>query len=118
MNMGLSRKKKDRLQYPCISSTIQLVPHSADMPIPDAPKKYEIVKDYVEKGEFIGSGTSHDPDFEAGYLNELHRLNKAELSDLVRYLDLPKQKAKLLASKLLQWNSTPTKGQDYRVQNS
>ncbi|GFY78851.1 hypothetical protein TNIN_185071 [Trichonephila inaurata madagascariensis] len=37
--MGWSRKKKDRLQYPCIPSAIQLVPHSADKPIPDPPMK-------------------------------------------------------------------------------
>ncbi|GFQ72988.1 hypothetical protein TNCT_432221 [Trichonephila clavata] len=49
MNMGWFRKKKEHLQYPCISSAIQPIPHSADMPIHDSPKKYEIVKDYVEK---------------------------------------------------------------------
>ncbi|GFR06387.1 hypothetical protein TNCT_282301 [Trichonephila clavata] len=48
MNMGWLRKKIDRLQYPCIPSAIQPVPQSADMPIPDSPKKYEIEKDYVE----------------------------------------------------------------------
>ncbi|GFQ99641.1 hypothetical protein TNCT_7741 [Trichonephila clavata] len=56
-------KKKDRLQYPCIPSAILPVPHSADMPIPDSPKKYEIVKDYAEKKEnSLEPGTSHDPD--------------------------------------------------------
>ncbi|GFQ73098.1 hypothetical protein TNCT_321501 [Trichonephila clavata] len=49
MNMGWLRRKKDRLQYPCIPSAIQTVLHSADMPIPDSPKKYEIVRDYVVK---------------------------------------------------------------------
>ncbi|GFR22344.1 uncharacterized protein TNCT_690071 [Trichonephila clavata] len=47
--MGWSRKKKDRLQYPCIPSAIQPVPHSSDMPIPDPPKQYDFVKDYVER---------------------------------------------------------------------
>ncbi|GFR31185.1 hypothetical protein TNCT_153071 [Trichonephila clavata] len=64
MNIGWSRKKKDRLQYPCIPLAIQMVPHSADMPILDPPKKYEIVKDYVEEEEFIRYRPSHDPDFE------------------------------------------------------
>ncbi|GFR25888.1 uncharacterized protein TNCT_649371 [Trichonephila clavata] len=44
------------------------------------------------------------PDFEAEDLNEPHRLNQAEMSDLVRDLDLPKQKAKFLAFRLQQWN--------------
>ncbi|GFS45543.1 uncharacterized protein TNIN_234481 [Trichonephila inaurata madagascariensis] len=38
------------------------------------------------------------------HLNEPHKLNQAEWSDLVRDLDLPKQKAELLASRLHQWN--------------
>ncbi|GFR05198.1 hypothetical protein TNCT_538971 [Trichonephila clavata] len=61
MKMGWLRKMKDLLQYPCIPSAIQPVPHSADMPIPDSPKKYEILKHYAEE-EFIRSETSHDPD--------------------------------------------------------
>ncbi|GFQ77015.1 hypothetical protein TNCT_379631 [Trichonephila clavata] len=88
-----------------IPSAIQPVPHTADMPIPDPPKKYEIEKDYV-KEEFIKLGTSHDPDFEAEDLNESRKLNQAKLRDLVRDPDLPKQKADLLASRLqyTQWN--------------
>ncbi|GFQ92801.1 hypothetical protein TNCT_497641 [Trichonephila clavata] len=60
---------QDRKKTVCsIPSAIQPVTHSADIPIPDPPKKYEIVKDYVEE-EFISPGTSHDPDFEAEDLN-------------------------------------------------
>ncbi|GFR21883.1 hypothetical protein TNCT_343001 [Trichonephila clavata] len=47
---------------------VKPVPHSADMPILDPPKKYEIVKDYAEE-KFIRPGTFHDPDFEAEDLN-------------------------------------------------
>ncbi|GFQ90036.1 hypothetical protein TNCT_682391 [Trichonephila clavata] len=74
------------------------------MPILDLPNKYEIVKDYVEEKEFTSPGTFHDPDFEAEDLNEPHRLNQAELSNFVRDLDLPKQKAEVLASRQQQWN--------------
>ncbi|GFW70351.1 uncharacterized protein TNCV_4914711 [Trichonephila clavipes] len=52
----------------------------------------------------IPSGTSCDPDFGAESLNKPYTLNKAELSELVGDLDLPKQKAELLASRLQQWN--------------
>ncbi|GFS52431.1 hypothetical protein TNIN_188631 [Trichonephila inaurata madagascariensis] len=48
------------------------------------------------------SGTCPNPDFEVEDLNGPHRLNQAELSDLIRDLDLPKQKAELLASRLWQ----------------
>ncbi|GFY66973.1 hypothetical protein TNIN_301991 [Trichonephila inaurata madagascariensis] len=54
--------------------------------------------------EFLKPGTSPDSDFEAEDLNESPRLNQAELSDLVRDLDLSKQKIELLASRLQQWN--------------
>ncbi|GFQ67594.1 hypothetical protein TNCT_681181 [Trichonephila clavata] len=103
MNMGWSRKKKDRLQYPCIPSALQPFLHSANMSILDPPKKYEIVKDYV-KEKLIRPGTSHNLDLEAEDLNELHRLNQAELSDLVGDLDLLRQKTELLASRLQQLN--------------
>ncbi|GFR04776.1 uncharacterized protein TNCT_28951 [Trichonephila clavata] len=75
----------------------------AEISILDPPENYEIVKDSV-KEKFIRLGTSHDPDFEAEDLNEHLRLNQAELSDLPRDLDLPKQKAELLASRSQKWN--------------
>ncbi|GFU11487.1 hypothetical protein TNCV_4742281 [Trichonephila clavipes] len=64
-----------RLQYACIPSDIQPVPHSVDMPIPEPPKKYEIVKNYVEEEEFIRDGTSYDSDFEAENLKKPRSLN-------------------------------------------
>ncbi|GFY76321.1 hypothetical protein TNIN_89471 [Trichonephila inaurata madagascariensis] len=78
--------------------------YSADIPIPDPPKKYEIVKDYVEENEFIRPVTSHDSDFKAEDFTEPHRLNLARLSDLVTDLDLSKHKFELLVSRLHQWN--------------
>ncbi|GFU76834.1 hypothetical protein TNCV_4519901 [Trichonephila clavipes] len=54
----------------------------------------------IRKLNKLVSRTSHDSDFEAEDLNEPHRLNQAELIDLTRDLDLPKQKAALLASRL------------------
>ncbi|GFQ78216.1 uncharacterized protein TNCT_489351 [Trichonephila clavata] len=85
------------------SIPIQSVNHSADMPFSDSPEKYEIVKDYVEEEEFFRHGASHDSDFEVDDLNEPHRLNRAELNEIVRD-NLSKQKAELMASRLHQWN--------------
>ncbi|GFY52757.1 hypothetical protein TNIN_371681 [Trichonephila inaurata madagascariensis] len=93
MQPRASKKKKDRLQYPC-HHPFWRVSYSAYVPISDPPKKYEIVKDDVEE-ELI---RSYGPDFEVEDLNESHRLNKAALSDLVTDLDLPKQKSELLSS--------------------
>ncbi|GFQ79435.1 hypothetical protein TNCT_500191 [Trichonephila clavata] len=105
--------KVGELDKPC---TQHPVTHSATVPILDPPKKYEIERDFVEE-EFIRTGTSHNPDFEAEDLNEPHRLNQVELKDFVRDLNLPKQEAELLASRLKQWNSTLTRHQNYRVQD-
>ncbi|GFR19678.1 hypothetical protein TNCT_272971 [Trichonephila clavata] len=101
--MCWSRQKKDRLQYPCIPSVIQPVTHSADMPILEPPKKYEIVRHYVEEEKFIRPGTSHDLDFEVEDLKELHRINQAELIEPRKeILTCQRRKAELLASRLQQ----------------
>ncbi|GFQ66720.1 hypothetical protein TNCT_157731 [Trichonephila clavata] len=115
--MVWSRNKKDPLHYPFTSSAIQPIP-PADVPIPDPPKKYAIVKNFVEE-EFIiyRSGISYDPVFEAEDLNELHRLNQVELSDLVRYLDLQKQKAEHIWYPDSAMEFTSTKRQGCRVQD-
>jgi hypothetical protein len=48
---------------------------------------------------------STDADFTADLqFNELHRITQRELKDLIRALDLPKSKVKLLGSILQQWN--------------
>ncbi|GFQ64628.1 hypothetical protein TNCT_345751 [Trichonephila clavata] len=97
LNVGCSRKNTDRLQYRCVPSANQPASHSAD-----SCKKYENVKNYVEEEEFIRPGTSYDPDIEAEDLNGPHRLNQAELSELVRHLDLSMQKVEHLTSRLQQ----------------
>jgi hypothetical protein len=46
-----------------------------------------------------------DADFTADLQsNEFHWITQEELNDLIRDLDLPKCKAKLLGSRLQQWN--------------
>jgi hypothetical protein len=112
LKQGWSTKKKAPVEYPCVPSAIRPVPHSADLPIPEPPQNYEIEKDDAEGGddlaceeeEVVRPGTSHDSDFEAEGLDEPHRLNQRELSDLIRDLDLPKEKAELLGSRLKQWH--------------
>jgi len=111
LKQGWSTKKKAPVEYPCVPSAIRPVPHSADLPIPEPPQNYEIEKDDAEGGddlaceeEVVRPGTSHDPDFKAEGLDEPHRLNQRELSDLIRDLDLPKEKSELLGSRLKQWH--------------
>ncbi|GFQ80908.1 hypothetical protein TNCT_435131 [Trichonephila clavata] len=72
----------------------------------------------LKEEEFIRPGTSHDLDFEAEDLNEPHRLNKAEFSNLVRDLDFLKQKVRAFGIKTTTMEFTLTRHQDYRVQDS
>jgi len=49
--------------------------------------------------------TSTDADFTAGLqFNEFRRITEEDLNNLIRDLDLPKNKAELLGSRLQQWN--------------
>lgn len=53
-----------------------------------------------------GLSAAADPNYvpDPGSCNEPHLLDQGELSDLIRDLDLTKQKAELLASRMRQWN--------------
>ena len=42
---GLSRKKKQNIQYPGIPSAICLVPHGETLPVPEAPQKFTLDSD-------------------------------------------------------------------------
>lgn len=50
-----------------------------------------------------GPSTCSDPNFHCG-ASTPHRISQEELNDLVRDMDLSKNKAELLRSRLQQWN--------------
>jgi len=47
---------------------------------------------------------SRDADYLPSTDSSNHKITEGELSDLIRDLELPKNKAELLASRLQQWN--------------
>ncbi|KAJ4427779.1 hypothetical protein ANN_25432 [Periplaneta americana] len=104
---GLSMKKRRTVQYPNLRSAIRPIPHSDSLPVPSPPENcvFEVEnEDSVEQeGEPNKPSTSHDSDFEEKD-DKPHRLSQAELSDLIRDLDLSKEKAEILGSRLQQWN--------------
>ena len=59
----------------------------------ESSEESSISEPWISKNEEFGITTS-----------EPHLINESELNDLIRYLDLPKVKAELLASSLKQWN--------------
>lgn len=90
MKWGRSTKKEESVQHPCAPSAIRPVPHLENLPISEPTKNYEIEKDEAEEEE--------------EYVNEPHRLNQTELSNLVRDLHLSNEQAEFLTSRLNQWH--------------
>jgi hypothetical protein len=105
---GITKKKKWTVEYPNIPSAIRPVPHCECLPIPEPPNSFCL--DCVEEEENTPEetwqpSTSRDPEL---FLNitsaEPHKITQKEFSDLTRDLELSKNKAQLLSSRLQQWN--------------
>jgi hypothetical protein len=103
---GMNRKKKQRIDYPNISSAIRTVPHGKDLLVLEPPKEYnlnsEMKEEDTEKTEPHEEEPT-DPDFQGPASESPHKLIQNELNDLVRDLELLKVKAELLASRTKQW---------------
>ncbi len=104
---GLSKKKKQSVQYPNIPSAIRPVSHREGLPVPDAPESFSLESDEEddedeEENEDCSPGPSmsKDPDFDQETFSEPHLITQGELHDLVRDLKLPKNKVELLGSRL------------------
>jgi len=94
-------KGKERtFNYPNSSSAIRPLPHTEDLSVPVPPQQYILDLDDEPNENWEKApqpSTSMDADFTADLqFNELHRIAQEELNDLIRDLDLPKSKAKLL----------------------
>ena len=77
------------------------VPHSTDIPVPQAPLVLE-KNDTIILEESVSSGDSFVP--ETVTVEKPHLITQPELNDLVRDLTLTKQQSELLASRLGEWN--------------
>lgn len=116
-------EKEKKVEYSNLPSAIRPVPHFNILPVPITPKNYNIEKsDSEDKHQGseeenpIIAGSFHDPDFVVDDLGEPHRLNQSELSDPIRNLDLLKEKAELLTSRLLHLLQPDIKVTKYRNQ--
>ena len=100
---GLSIKKIGTVKYPNLPSAIRPIPHSDSLLVPTPPKSCELEAENEVEIEENKSSISNDPDFVLADAVP-PRLSQAELSDLVRDLDLSQERAELLGSRLKQWN--------------
>ena len=94
--------------YPNIPPAIWSIPHGNGLPVPEPPKNFVMYSD----DEYIVSSNSEEqqpsPSRDAEYLpstdSSNHKITEGELSDFIKDLELPKNMAELLASKLQQWD--------------
>ena len=95
------RKSKDKRSnvYPSIPSSIALVPHCEDLPIPEPPT--------LELPSCASTSSEEDTDSdfgEASTSKESHFPNQQEMDDLIEDLGLTKENTELLTSRLKEWN--------------
>jgi len=105
---GMSMKKKSTLVYPNIPSAIWPMPYGSGLPVPESPDNFAIYSDDKESvssnSEEQQPSASRDADCLSSTDSFNHKITEGELNDLIRDLELPKNKAELLASMLQQWN--------------
>jgi len=101
----MSMKKKSTLVYPNIPSAIWPVPHGNGLPVP------ELLDSFAMYSDNEASVSSNSEEQQPPASRDLpstdssnHKITEGKLSDLIRDLKLPKNKAELLASGLQQWN--------------
>ena len=101
---GFNKKNKQHLQYPNIHSAMRPIPHSDKVPIPIFTKLPDIDEDQLRSS--TSSTNSDDDDKEQDIAHEawnagrVSLYSQSELNDLIRDLNLPKQSAEVLASRL------------------
>ena len=103
---GMNRKKKQRIDYPNINSSIRPAPHEEDLPVLEPPKEHSLNSEMDEEDtEKTGPHEEEptDPDFRGPTSESPHKLTHNELIGLARDLELPKVKSELLAPRMKQW---------------
>jgi hypothetical protein len=103
---GVTMKKTWTMLYPNMLSAICPVPYGERLPILESPGIFFVDSDGDDENdehqlhlhsEEQKPSTSRDPGF-------CPSITEIELNNLIRDLELPKNKAELLASRLQQWN--------------
>lgn len=108
---GITVKTRGKVSYPNLASAIRPVPHSAELPVPVPPAatERELIGDSDSTSTSAGDDACHDDpmdgDYEDNSGNSGTRLfSQGALHDLIRDLNLPKDKAELLGSRLKERN--------------
>ena len=84
------------------------MPHGDGLPVPEHPDNFAIYSD--DEDSVSSNSEEHHPSAsrDAEYLpstdSSNHRSTEGEVTDPIRDLELPKNKAELLVSRLEEWN--------------
>ena len=97
---GFNSKNKHKIQYPNLPSAIRPVPLGRGIPIPLPPRYLETVEDFVGEESLSDSQMSECSEYEYEGDQKPKLFTQAELNDLVRDLNLPKDSALILGSRL------------------
>ena len=101
---GFNKKIKQYLQYPNIHSAMRPIPHDDKVPVPIFTKISNIDEDQLRSS--TSSTNSDDDDEEQNVANEawnagrVSLYSQSELKHMIRDLNLPKQSAQVLVSRL------------------
>ena len=101
---GLTSKTIPSIKYPNRPSALPPIPHSNELPVP----VFKALEISDSESDFVPTGDTKDIDEEfddpGGFGGIPQLFTQADLNDLVRDLDLPKNSAELLASRLKDTN--------------
>ncbi|XP_044752720.1 uncharacterized protein LOC123312391 [Coccinella septempunctata] len=103
---GINRNNRDKWTYTDLDSARRPVVHSEEIPVPSFSSLPELTEDDTETStsdEVKRIQSENDSDFEAD-LATPQCFNQEELNDLIRDLNLSKESAELLASRLKEKN--------------
>ena len=105
---GMSIKKKINTCVSEYTISKRPVPHGDGLSVPEPPDNFALYSDdddsVFSDSEEQQPSASRDADNLQSKDSPNHKITEKELNDLIRDLELPKNKAELLAPKLQQWN--------------
>ena len=97
---GYNKKNKKRNKYPNLLSAIRSVPHGPDLPVPSPPDN---LSDESESSSL--QSNTEEMSFEPHqYDRPIDKFTQSELNELIRELQLTKEKSELLGSRLRENN--------------
>lgn len=117
--IGFTKKNKNKIVYPDCESALRPVPHSLNIPVPVPPAVGDIESQTSSDDIDLPDSDVYTP-LESDVLKQPHLINQLELNDLIRDLQLSKEKSELLGSRLQEWNllAEGTKISNFRSRHS